>query len=540
MRLENYQLDYKNPLVNKYTHDFVGVAELFNYHPYDISSFQQRAKIMPKKYTMDREKLVATLQDYNLSIGCGQKTLANIEKLKSQDALMIITGQQPGVFTGPLYTLYKAITTIKIAAEMSKQLAQPVVPVFWVGGEDHDFGEISHLDILTSGNHIARIRLEKTPDKKISVGQIAITEDAFELIDKLNDNTANSEFKSEIIAQLKRLAEESANLGDWFARIMNWLLGEYGLIMVNPFSGNLKKMGREIYKKFILHHDEINQAFKAGQERVRKLGFTPQVEKEDNNTHLYFHVNQERLSILSDGNRFYTRGNQLTWTQEELLQIIEEKPDLISANVVLKPVFQDYVFPLLSYVAGPGEIGYYALYKDIYLIVGMEMPIISPRAHMTLIEKNVSRFMENYQLDFNDVWQNLDERMELLLTAADDIGIEQLFADFKKKFTDEYSSIITKIALMDNNLANLGAENTRRIISQMEHLESKARQQLRKKNEDIINQFAKIRYNLVPRGNLQEREYNLFPYLIKYGIGMVKDIIDLPIMENVDHKLVYI
>lgn len=540
MELETFQIAYQSELVDNYLRDFPKVSPLFNYNPHQKESFRKRLAVVNGKYTVDRGKLVAMLRKYNQKLGCGEKTLFNIERLAQEGATMIITGQQPGVFTGPLYTIYKAMTAIQLAARMSDELGNPVVPVFWVGGEDHDFGEIHHIDLLSRENRVERIRLEESPEQKVSVGTIPITTDMYKLIDKLAEATPDTEFKAEIISGLRVIAEKSANLGDWFAGIMNWFFSDYGLIILNPMEEEYRLLGQEIYKEFIRQNPQIREQFARGQERVKELGFRPQVEKEDNNSHLFIYIDNERLPLLTDGEFYYIRGREQKWTATEILDLIDRQPELLSGNVVLKPISQDYTLPILAYIAGPGEIGYYALYKDVYQVVGMEMPIIYPRANITLLEKGIARYMEKYHLNLQKVMYEIDDQLQDMLKRADEIGVDQLFADFKESFTKEYRNVIERLSVLDKNLTNLGEENIKRIISQVEHLEGKARQQLRKNNEDGVRQFEKIRLNLRPHDNWQERVYNIFPYTFKYGLDLIDQLLSLPLIDSFDHKLVYL
>lgn len=418
MKLETYQIEYHNELVDDFLNHFSKVSHLFTYNPHQMDSFHQRLAVVDEKYTIDRKQLVTVLKKYNQKLGCGEKTLANIEKLGQKGTTMIITGQQPGVFTGPLYTIYKAMTAIQLAEKMSGELAYPVVPVFWVGGEDHDFGEIHHIDLLSRENRVERIRLAEFPEQKVSVGAIPVTDDVNNLIDKLAQVTPDSEFKADIISGLRQIAGKSANLGDWFAGIMNWFFSAYGLIILNPMEEEYRVLGREIYKEFIRHNQQIREQFAQGQERVKALGLQPQVEKEENNTHLFIYIDNERLPLFTEGDRFYLRGMERQWSSAELIDLIDRQPALISGNVVLKPVSQDYTLPILAYIAGPGEIGYYALYKEVYSVVGMEMPVIYPRVNITLLEKGIAKYLEKYDLNLHNVMHELDTRLQEMLKKS--------------------------------------------------------------------------------------------------------------------------
>lgn len=540
MRIESVALEYANPLVSRYLNDFDRVAGFYSHNPFAAASYTERCRLVREHYHTDREALVRILTAYNRQLGCGDKALANLERLKQKDAVLVVTGQQAGVFTGPLYTVYKAITAIQLAAQKTEELGVPVLPAFWVAAEDHDFAEIDHINLLNREQQLVKLRLEEQPQGKFSVGHVPVNEAVFRLIDELDAATNPSEWKGPMLAELKRLAREQGNFADWFAAVMAWLFRETGLLVINPLIPEMRAFLGDIFAGFIERHEEIQSAYSTGVLRVKAAGYTPQVEKSPEYLHLFRYVDGERLPLLKEGDRVTVRGREIYWSLEELAGEARENPSLFSPNVVLRPVAQDCLLPLLAYIAGPGEISYYALYKDIYPLFGMSMPIIFPRTNITIIERSMRKLLEKYNLNFKDVAAGLDIRLQAYLAAEDRFDIPGMFTGYKENLRRSYTEIIERMVLVDKSLRPAGEESLHKILHQIDHFESKSRQQHRKNCDAAVGHFEKIGLNLYPRQNFQERVYNIFPYLFKYNVSIIDELMSAPFLDNAMHKVVYL
>ncbi|ADG81621.1 bacillithiol biosynthesis cysteine-adding enzyme BshC [Thermincola potens] len=540
MIIESVRLTYKQPLVNKYLYHFPAVECLFSANPYRLADFQYRLQTVANEYKADREELVRILLSYNKNLGCSQKTVANIEMLRDKNSVVVITGQQAGVFTGPLYTIYKTITVIQLAQKLSRDLGCPVIPFFWVASEDHDFQEINHLDFINRQGRLDRLVLEEEPGGKFSVGHIPVSEAVYKLIDALAESTNPAEWKEGYIEQLKDYACSSENLAEWFARIMTGFFTDYGLVMVHPMLPGIRKLMAPLFEQFVIRSEEVNRALEQGKNMVMDLGFTPQVDKDPEHLHLFRYVDGERLPLLKENDVFTVRGRDLHWREDELLAAIRDNPEDFSPNVVLRPVAQDYVLPLLAYVAGPGEISYYALYKAIYPLFGMNMPIIYPRANITLLEGNISKLMQKYGLSLNDVVEGMEEKQRQFLKELETVDIEGLFNGFREKVGRCFQEVNDEVIVIDPSLRRVGDEAWNKALYQINHYYEKVQQYHRKKNDTLVRQLGKISLSLFPKNNFQERVFNIFPYLFKHGPGLINGLVGLPLIEGTDHKIVHI
>lgn len=539
MKVESVPFDYTNPLVNSYIRNFNEVSGLFEHNPYDPVAFRDRFEVVMRDYQTDRINLARILKDYNLKLNSGQQTIANIDKLKEPETTVIVTGQQAGVFTGPLYTIYKAVTAVQLAREISVKSGKTVVPMFWVAAEDHDYAEVDHVDLVNREQELVRLRMDYSPEGKYSVGLIPVSEAVFRLIDELETATNPSEWKGDLIAALRNFASQSDNIAEWFAAVMAWLFKDAGLIIVNPMIRELRKLWSGTYNDFLSKAEMVNEKLSEGMKKVAELGLKPQVEKEENNINMFLYVDGERLPLFKNGDVFHVRGRDKTWSYDELREIAENSPERLSPNVVLRPVAQDVLLPILAYIAGPGEISYYALYRELYPLFGQRMPIIYPRASITVVERGIASHMDNYGICFSDGVDAIAKKLEDFLKAQDPVGIDRLFQTYTEELKTSFEDLVGSVTSISPDLRAQGNETLNRLIHQVGHFESKTRQYHRKACDLAVKRFKNIETQLFPRRNLQERVFNVFPYLFKYP-DFVNNLLQTPLIQNSNHKLIYI
>lgn len=529
---------YGNQIYHDYLFNFGEVSEFYEYDPNEEESFIKRSSYLRNNYQQDRDELSDILKKYNKKLNCSTETLNNIELLQKKDTGTVVTGQQAGVFTGPLYTIYKAITAILLAKKSSQIIDKEVVPIFWVASEDHDFAEINHLDLINTENDLETIEL--TGDyMATSIGEISIGKEVFELIDNLAEKTYDTEFKDKIINDLSRLAKDSNDLAEWFSRIMLKLFNDYGLIIFDPMWSEIRELSKGIYQQIIRNQSLLKQNFRQRNQKLDKAGYSLQINKDQTNSHLFVYLAGKRYSLLSIEGKFQTRNRQLVADQSEILEMINNQPESFSSNVVTRPIVQEYLLPTIAYVGGPGEIAYHGQLKELYSTFNLQMPILYPRESITIVENRIADYMKKYGIKKEDIFERrLEQKLEAELEAKEELDISQIFAEIKDKFTREYQSLIKQITNIDKNLEELGEQNLARIIGQVEYLEEKTEQFHKRNNKVLVRQFKKLSNNLFPKGKLQERVFNIFPYFIKYDYDLIDDLIEY-FNLSFKHRLYY-
>ncbi len=537
MYVEEIDSLYPQPLAAAYLGDFSGVDRLFKYNPGEKGDFHARFH-----YLMNRQKenrsLAGSLKEYNLSLGCGEETTRNIDLLENNGALTVITGQQPGLCTGPLYTIYKAIGTIQLARELGRELNHPVVPVFWIGADDHDFEEVNHIYLPTSQGP-QKVSLREKPDGRFSIGHLPLPGEAGTLFTQMRELTPPIGWQQEGLELLRQTALASENWADWFGRLMTFLFRDYGLVLVNPLLKPLRILSANVFHQAVTTAPRVEELLEQTSLEVQRLGFSPQVQSEEGKAHIFMYVNDRRQPLYFNNGQFRNREGSMTWDRNWLAERTLTHPEAFSPDVILRPVVQEVLFPVLAYVGGPGEIGYFAQLKSVFEHFGEEMPVVYPRPNITLMEPLVAKRMRKYNIPLSEIPLGLDSFSSNYLEQSDKAGIEARFDEFREALVEQHKRLVKGVAIIDPEIKLLGEEFLRRLIRNQKSFESKVNQRHRKNNEVALRQLSKINQAIHPLGQWQERVYNIFPYLMKYRPEMLKTMVPLINVYSWKQKIIF-
>lgn len=540
--------------VSAYLSDWARVAPAYEYDWSRQESFERRAAhLIGGGYTGDRAAVAAALERYNRALGADEAALEGARLLGQPGTLAAVTGQQAGILTGPAYSIYKAMTTIRLARQQSERLGRPVVPVFWIAGEDHDWQEVSWV-MVPAGAEARRLALaERFDGERRSVALAPMPPSVADVIDEFAALMPDTEFKEEVMARLREAAAAgpalepavtggAPSLADWFGRLMAWLFRGTGLVFLNSADPALRRIEAPFFARALERQAEVQAACSAGMARwERQLGFACTVEQSADSLNLFIYMDGDRLPLVGERDRVWVRGNpELSWSRAELVELAWQSPERFSTNVVLRPVIQSFLLPDLFYVGGPGEISYFGLLRDVYRAMGQQMPIVVPREGFTLVEPPIARILQKQGLTLDDVFHRLEERKQELLEREDRLGIAGAFAAFRAEFARWHADLAGLVLQLDPGLSQMVEENRRQIEHQINRLEEKARQQHRKNCETALRQFDRLRANITPQG-LQERAFSIFPYLVKYGPDLVRRLVDeVPLEEGWVHRAIYL
>lgn len=542
MQLESIIWQSGQPIAEYYIRQFERVQSRFDYHPAAPDVWRKRAEWLDKGDAprADRNQVAEALREYNKAVGNDNEALRNIDAL-GDGALAVVGGQQAGLFTGPLLVIYKAVTIIQAARQASEQLGRPVVPVFWIAGEDHDWDEANHIHSLTSKNEVEKIRLPKEGELRTSVSRTPVTSEEWDsMLAQLDVSLMDTEFKGQWMDTLREFAEQSGSLTDLFARLMAKLFGSCGLVLLDSDDVRLRQAEAGLFERIIADNERLCSAYLAGQEQVRGLGFPVQAEIGDNAGNLFLFDQGERTLLIRENGIFTNRRGTVKLSKEQLLQKLHESPESFSNNVMTRPLMQDYLFPTLAAVLGPGEIAYWALLKEGFAAVGMRMPLIVPRLEVTLLEGTVQKHMRKFDLSVEDVIERFEERKEAWLKAQDTLQLEEKFSDVKRQFRTAYEPVVDLISGLNPGLKKLGETNMAKITEQIDFLLTKASDAQKQQFESTLRQLERIRLSVLPLGKPQERVYNILAYVNRYGDGWIHELAAQPLELEGRHKFLYL
>lgn len=541
MRVEQIQMPLSNKLVHDYIYDYEKVSSYYSYDPYRQESYTQRLSWLSSYPVSHREELADGLRAYNQAVGNHAKAMENIEHLRQSDTYVVVGGQQAGILTGPLYTIHKALTLLRTAELQERLLGKKIIPVFWIAGEDHDYEEVNHVYLQTPSHEIKKAKLGMEPEGKTSITHLQVEDGLLEaFIETYFAEQIDTEFSVELRKGLLGFARESTTLTDFFARVMAWLFGEKGLVLIDsalPFVRELEKRG---FSRVIKENEALNRAVLEQGNSLAAHGYHRQVETESDNAHFFLYRQGQRIGVIRQNGTYQTRDGAETYTEEELLVLLEEQPERFSTNVVTRPMMQELLFPTLAFIGGPGEIAYWGLYRRYFELFGLEMPILLPRLTFSLIEGTVQKTMRKYDMTVEELFTGLDARRVAYLEQQNTFNLEEKLAAVKNQIKALYQPIIEDAAKIELGLKNLGEKNVDKILEQVGYYEKKISGAFLKKHESVLRQFERTEAALFPMDKPQERVYNIFGYVNKYGMDWFNAFLSYPFEINRNHNAIFI
>ncbi len=527
-------------LFNDFLYDFGRVERFYEDGGRDEASLIQHARrVTAQPYK--RQAVVEILVDQNRRAGATEATLSNLERLRQNDAVVVITGQQAGLFTGPLYTILKTLTVIKLAAQLREQ-GLNVVPMFWVASEDHDFAEVNHCRLVNREGQLITITYTACPPKEGNpVGTIKLCEEINENIAELIAALPESEFMPQLAADLRWSYQPGEGFAEAFAKLMMKLLGKFGVVLINPLDDRLKRIASEIYEKALARAPEIANALVAQSAALEAAGYHAQVYTSPESVPLFMLDEGRRTAMArhEDG-FFYLKGSDKRFETGELLETVRRCPSCFSPNVTLRPVVQDFLLPTVAYIGGPAEIAYFAQLRPIYTLLGRVGPIILPRASITIIEKRYARTLNKYGLNFTDLFAGLHQVMVKVVEQSLDSDTAAVFDETEELFTEQLEKLRASLAKVDPTLAEALKGGREKILYQLHHLRTRFVHNRAKRDQATRHKIERTFTVLYPNKSLQERELNITYFLSRYGYELIDRLYKEVETSSYTHKLVYL
>lgn len=542
MRIEHICLDSSGGLSNEYLFSFSTVNHLYEWNPKRGESFRKRyADLSHRKFDYSRSRLAGVLREFHSGELYHPAVEQNIRRLEQPESVVVIGGQQAGLLTGPLYTVYKAISVIQLARREEERLGVPVIPVFWIAGEDHDLDEVDHIYVPYPEGRLTKHRLVlSTEGKRISAGHVLLDPKS---VDKWLKDLAHilpdTEFKEEMIKELACLAAEPVSLTEYFAKLLHRLFGRFGLVQIDSSFPSLRRIEGPFFERLIRENDALDEAIKHQIKQVGTMGYPSPLDFYPDCAHLFVYVEGQRQLLLRDADGFVTRDGRMRWSERELLRLAREEPERLSNNVVTRPLMQEFLFPTLAVVAGPGEIAYWGCLREAFSAMGMTMPVLMPRSGVTLIDRATERYMRLLDLSVEDIFYGLEKRKRAWIAERAPLNIQALFADAENKIEQLYDFLIEQLSPLGPDMERLGEKNRRKVMGQVEYLRQKAEWMIQLRHDTALRRFDHISLRCLPEGKLQERVYNIATYWNEYGLEWLERLVETP-LSYFQHQVVFL
>ena len=505
--------------------------------PSGIGSY--RAEMLAS-YTTDRTVLCDALAEINTAAGAPDETLSNVDLLRKPDTVAVVTGQQAGLFTGPLYTIYKAFSAIKLAEHL-RSSGTNAVPVFWVASEDHDLEEIDHADILGKNEGLSRVsyRPEQFTDG-LSVGDIRFDNGVGTAVDALMAELPQTEFSRDLRETLSAANSTGETYGTAFRRLIASLLGDNGLVVIDPLNHTIKKLASPIYAAAIEHSDEIVRAIGERGRELKQAGYSAQVLVEEDYFPLFWHDEQgRRLALRRTGDgTFRVKGERRQVHRDELLDLAKSDPQRLSPGVMLRPVVQDYLLPTLCYFGGGAEIAYFAQNSEAYRVLERPVTPIFHRQSFTVVEPRERRNLERFGWDLKTLFPG--KEAAFMDAAASQLApdLANLFSDVEKQVDAELDRLGQRLSETDPTIAASLAMRRGKIEYHLQTLRDKTLRSELQNDETMRRRIDNIFDSLLPDGALQERELNIVTFLNKYGPRFIDWMYDAVDLSDKSHRII--
>jgi bacillithiol biosynthesis cysteine-adding enzyme BshC len=501
-----------------YLYEFENVKK---YYKKNFRDDEEYKKIIAKLSSTPRDhkyELTEILKSQYEGLNASRNTLGNIQALSSPNTFVVATGQQLGIFGGPLYTFYKIITAIKLSFSLKEKFPEyNFVPVFWMPGDDHDFEEIKSINLIDQSNNLINISYNDGLEQEINrggVGELKLNGGINETLAKLEESLRKTEFTAGLLDMLKSGYQEGKTVKEAFKKLLMYFFDEHGLVIFDPQPKEAKELLKELFKFEIENFRTTSKVLVETSADIEEI-YHSQVKVRAIN--LFYSEGDGRYLIEPFENEFKLKGKRKKFTKEELLAVIDAHPEYFSPNVMLRPICQDYIFPTIAYVGGPGEISYFAQAIPLYDIYNVEQPIIYPRSSLTIIEKNISNIFEKYDITFNDLFLEYERLSKKAVSKFSDFNFEDIFRKAKDNISASFNDLQQQISAIDPTLSSPIQTSRDKALQNLDGLKAKAESAQVNKHESVLRQVSKAVNIAYPNSNLQERELNFIYFGNKYG-----------------------
>lgn len=483
-----------------------------------------------------RERVAGILERQNKAWDASPKTLENIARLRN-GASAVVTGQQVGLFGGPLFSFFKALTTVKLANEATSAGCESV-PVFWLATTDHDLAEISHVSVLGPDGSLRKLTAPTQGTHDAPVGAVTFGSE----IEPIVEAAAASLGDSEVTSFLRESYRSGENFGSAFARLFSRLFADWGVVLLDASDPELQQIARPIYQEAIERATELDEALLARGKELEAAGYHQQVKVTPSSTLLFMLREGARTPIhrhpSGTGSETGFVVGEETFSLSDMLRRIAEEPQLFNANVLLRPVVQDYLLPTLVYVGGAAEVAYFGQGAVAYKALNGRATPIFPRFSATIVEAKSQTLLERYGLTVPGLFHGPEALRESLAKHTLPPDLQTAFDQADLSVRKSLAAIQQSLERLDKTLVEAAANAGSKMQHQLEQLRSRAaRAELRQ--SEVLSRHADVLGNsLYPNKVLQEREIGGIYFAARHGAQLLRDLYETIHTDCLDHQII--
>ncbi|WP_416151051.1 bacillithiol biosynthesis cysteine-adding enzyme BshC [Salipaludibacillus sp. HK11] len=506
--------------IDKYIHQDSHIHSFFDYNLSGIDSKSRYNELMSQTY--EREKLVIALRKYNQTYHPSERAMKQIERLKDLESVVVVGGQQAGLLTGPLYTVNKIISILLEAKNLEEQLSVPVIPIFWIAGEDHDIDEVNHT-YFYDGENSKKIRIPEKNDIKSSMSERFINAEAKREIEEafrfLHETSHTRKLYDDLINDLS----EEMTYTEWCGKILHRLFCNTDLVLMDAADPNIRQIERNYFKQMVEKNDTLRTSFIDQGNLIKDGGLGEPIALDKNNAHLFFHEGNQRFLLEKTEIGFREKQGERNWTEAELLNQLENGTLRLSNNVVTRPIMQDFLLPVHTFIAGPGELKYWAALKKAFHTFGKFMPVIRPRLHLTYVSRKTEQNLFRYHLKPEAITlSGVKEVQERLIEEGKELDEKKILQEAESDLKNVVEKFTEKLTPLGKGIIPINDKYKSQFDDRFKLYQKSVQNFLLLKNETHLRRLDKIEIEIKPHGHWQERYLNIYPFLNQYGDDLVE------------------
>ena len=507
--------------------------------PFAMDSYRLLANGLD--YAADiRAEMARILARQNRAFGAtSDRTLANLERFARPETVAVVSGQQVGLFSGPAFTLYKALTAVRLAHHLSSQ-GIPSVPVFWLATEDHDLEEVASTIVLD--DEYRPLSLSDpgvAPARDSSVGYVPLSPDITEALNRLESTLPAGSGREELIADLRAAYQPGVRWGEAFGRLMARLLGRFGVILVDGLDPDLHRLAAPVFERAIRTAHDINAGLQERSRALVKAGYHAQVYVGPESSLLFVEQDGSRRALRLSGRdqAFGVEGGSPA-DPENLCGLLKSRPEAITPNALFRPVVQDMLLPTVAYIAGPAELAYHAQSAVLYPAFGRQQPVIFPRASFTLVDPRTARLLDKYQIDVDDVWRGAAHLAEKIAAVSLTPGWQDRLERDEQEIARVLERLRAEVQAIDPTLLDAVEHTRKSVAGQVEKLKGKITRSAFAASEVLRRHEQALQGFLMPDGHPQERSVSGVYFLGRAGYGILDQLLPRIPLDSACHHVV--
>ncbi|HWY48874.1 MAG TPA: bacillithiol biosynthesis cysteine-adding enzyme BshC [Bryobacteraceae bacterium] len=518
--IRHTEIPHTTRLFSDFQYHFDRVARYYSYPPGDPASYAAVARQM--RYPEDRRAaLVTALRSRNP----GNPSL---DLLARPETVAVVTGQQVGLFSGPAYTIYKALTAARLSAQLNAR-GIPAVPVFWLATEDHDFAEVNHTFVFDASHRPIELSVNGSGQAaERPVGRIPIAEPPVGQLREALAGFPNGEEVTQMVAESYR---PGTSFGAAFQALIERLLSKHGLLFVDPLDESIRRMAAPLLRDALRDGVQLQAKLMQRNQELEAAGYHAQVHVEAK-TSLAFLLEGERRVTLRRQNGDYASKDR-RYSVSELIDRAEQ----LSPNALLRPVVQDYVLPTVAYVGGPAELAYMAQSQVLYEDLLGRMPVMLARAAFTVLDARTAKLMERYGLTMPSFLHGEDGVREAIAGQLVPKALVREFDETQKVMSEALGRLSDNLVSFDATLAASADKSRTKMLYQLSKIEHKTAREALKRNQRASEEASYMSGLIFPEKHLQERLYSILPFVARHGLEFIDTLYEHVHLDCPDHKV---